>query len=703
MSSDRSNRLRILWALSWPLLVLGGVLRIVLYAAFRDTPFDLLSVAYVIALGVVLDVVAFTVLLLPAVLGLTLFSMEARAKKVVIALALALLFQVALFFWANEYHGRIGALVTLAVPVFAGFSLLAGWVLSKPVARRSALTLFFAAAAFGIAIEFFFFEEFNSRYNHIALDYVLYPHEVATNIWESYPVPLFVGLALVLGFGLSWVADRRLSGVKLERVPWAVAGRRGLFALAALGTAAFATTVVPADLSTNRITSEIAQNGLLQLVRAFRTAELEYDQYYLTLPSAEARARAASVLAFPHDSAAPGAVVPRAAALQRTIHSARPDGAAPLDVVVVMVESLGSEFVGTLGAKNPNLTPEFDRWSKQGLLFENLIANGNRTVRGLEGILCSFVPLPGDSITKHSPPAEAATLGRVFANAGYQTAFFYGGAGTFDGMEPFMSKNGWHEFVEQRDYADDCFTTAWGVADEHIFAQLLQHQLNARIEGKPFFGTLMSVSNHKPYLVPRGRTAVSDGKPSRAGAVAYSDWAIGHWLDAARDKGLLEHTVVLIVGDHGARVYGRELIPVESYRIPALFLSPDKIFQGHRYPRLCSQIDLAPTLVALAGLRCEVPFLGRDLASLEDGPGRAFVQHNRDVGMLTDDTLVVLGLKKTVTFYQRDSRAGSALTLVADADVSPAMRELERDAAAVFQTAYETYHRGRYLSNLAER
>jgi len=266
-----------------------------------------------------------------------------------------------------------------------------------------------------------------------------------------------------------------------------------------------------------------------------------------------------------------------------------------------------------------------------------------------------------------------------------------------------MSKNGWDEFVEQRDYSSDCFTTAWGVADEHIFDKLLERQLRARAEKRRFFGTLMSVSNHKPYLVPAGRTAIADGKPSRAGAVSYSDWAIGHWLDAAREHGLLEHTVVLIVGDHGPRVYGRELIPVASYRIPALFLSPDTRWRGQRFPRLCSQIDLAPTLIAMAGLNSEVPFLGRDLSSLEDGPGRAFVQHNRDVGLLTDELLVVLGLKKTATFYRRDSRDGLALALVPPNEIDDRMRALQLDAAAVFQTACEIYRAGNYLPRFSER
>jgi phosphoglycerol transferase MdoB-like AlkP superfamily enzyme len=210
------------------------------------------------------------------------------------------------------------------------------------------------------------------------------------------------------------------------------------------------------------------------------------------------------------------------------------------------------------------------------------------------------------------------------------------------------------------------------------------------------------VSNHKPYAVPPGRTARPAGERSRVGAVAYADWAIGRYLAQARAHGILEHTVVLVVGDHGARVYGSEQIPVASYRIPALFLAPDSAWpagsaRGRRIETLCSQIDLAPTLLDLAGVSCTAPFFGRDLVGASDGPGRAFVHHDRDVGILTDDALVVLGLQRSVEYYRRGGRADDRFERVPAAQVTGALRDLEKDATAVFQTADELYRSGRFV------
>ena len=112
--------------------------------------------------------------------------------------------------------------------------------------------------------------------------------------------------------------------------------------------------------------------------------------------------------------------------------------------------------------------------------------------------------------------------------------------------------------------------------------------------------------------------------------------------------------------------------------------------------RLCGQVDLAPTLLSIAGIDCEAPFFGQDVS---DGPvegGRAFLQHNRDVGLLTDDTLVVLGLRKTITIYRRSGRDSDQFELVPARAVTAESRELALDATAVFQTAYELYQSRRY-------
>jgi phosphoglycerol transferase MdoB-like AlkP superfamily enzyme len=364
--------------------------------------------------------------------------------------------------------------------------------------------------------------------------------------------------------------------------------------------------------------------------------------------------------------------------------------------VVIVEESFGSEFVGVLGHPERKTTPGFDRWSRDGLLLTNLTSTGTRTVRGLEGTLCSLVPLPGEAVLKRKNPEGVATLAEVFRRAGYDTAFVYGGWGRFDGMKPFFPDNGFGEFIERDAFPKDAFSTIWGVADEWILGKVLERQKQAEADGHRLFLTALTVSNHRPFDVPERGTAWPAHMRTRETGVAYADWALADYLDKAKAAGLLDHTIVLVEGDHGARVYGAEEIPAASYRIPGLVLVPGDTWRGKRLTRLCSQIDLAPTLLALLGRPVPAPFLGSDLTSLPADGGRAFLQHNRDVGLLTDRAMVALGLERTVTCYARSGRDSDAFERLSGCASRPDTQSLGDDAASVYQTADDLLRRGVY-------
>jgi hypothetical protein len=447
--------------------------------------------------------------------------------------------------------------------------------------------------------------------------------------------------------------------------------------------------LAPFTVGSTRVAGEIALNGWAQLIRAYMTSHLDYDAYYATVPPAEAATRLSRLLASAGEAG-------------RLSRHFAPRGRAPgnpLDVVIVMEESLGSSFSARFGGETEEpVTPALDRWSREGLALSNLIANGNRTVRGMEGILCSFPPLPGDSIVKRDQSENVASIARILSAQGYTTTFFTGGYGFFDNVKTFMTANGFQEFVEQPDYPPDAFRTVWGVADEFVFDAMIERQKQARRAGRRWFGAAITGSNHKPFKVPPGRVNWPSGRSARRGAVLYADWALGQYLARAREEKLLDSTVLLIVGDHGARVYGAEEIPVTSYRIPAVFFSPNPAYQGVVIDRLASQVDLAPTLLSLAGIAYDAPFFGRDLLGLPDEGGRAFVNHNRSIGLLTDSTLVVLGLHRRQTFYVRTDRKNDTFTRVdhEGEDDGASRTELAADAAAVFQTAYRIYRERRY-------
>ncbi|MFN0009737.1 MAG: LTA synthase family protein [Planctomycetota bacterium] len=662
----------------------------------------------------------------------------ATITRVAIALEADVL-QKALPLFAHGVVLDAAVSVIVLAPIALAIALGGGSFLRRAWFRHTLVTTVVAAAIFGSFVEYFFFEEFNARFNHVALDYLLFPGEVIGNVWESYPLPLYVVLALAGGVAASRLVNR---GLGAQDFPTGTLGAR----LGSAGAVLLACTlalamlrVLPPTHAADRRVNEVASNGLVQLARAFHTAGLDYESYYRTVGEGKRAEIACLTLGWPSADDA-----------QRTFPAVeRRDR--PLDVVVILGESFGSEFVGRLGGRHP-CAPGLERWADRGLFLTNVVPTGNRTVRGLEGVLCSFVPLPGDSIWKRSESEGTATIARVLGDQGYRTEFLYGGDGAFDRMRSFALKNGWNAFFEDSvlgdsSYPKNAFRTIWGVADETLFEKLIERQRLAHDAGVPFFGTALTVSNHKPFLTPdgpapglrpdklkkealasfvllaasfaawrifaarsRGRViaafvvawvgfgacawTIAQPRGSRTAAVRYADRALAQYFDRARAEGLLDHTVVLFVGDHGARVYGSEEIPTASYRVPALFLAPDAKYVGKTISRLCSQIDLAPTLLSLAGVDYVAPFFGKDLLKQDpDGPGRAYVIHNRNIGLLTDTTLTVLGLQKSTTCYARSDRSSDSFERV---ECDRRTEGRADAAAAVFQCASSLYESGRY-------
>lgn len=615
------------------LVLLWSVLRLTLYVAFGVHSIGPVQFARILGFGALFDALTALTVLSPLVLVLALFRVR----------------------WLNV-----------------------AWV------RRTLYAMTMFAICFDLFVQYFFFEEYSARYNHPALDYVMYPHEVLGNIFASYNVPLFLGLAAALAAVLTWWSARHPAPLLGE---WGVRDR--LVGTVAAGVTASALwvlwTVAPLSVASDRLAGELALNGWTELARAYMTSHLDYDAYYSRVPARDVPARLSRLLERPLNT-------------QGLMHHFVPRGRAPgnpLDIVIIMEESLGSNFSARFGGPMEDpVTPELDRWSHEGLALTNLVANGNRTVRGMEGILCSFLPLPGDSIVKRDRSQNVASVARVLAAQGFSTTFFTGGRGLFDNVKRFMTANGFQEFVEQPDYPATAFRTVWGVADEFVLEAMIERHRAARRRGQRWFGAAITGSNHKPFQVPPGRVLRPPGTSARRGAVLYADWAVGRYLTRARQAGLLDHTVVLIVGDHGARVYGAERIPVASYRIPAVFLSPEPRYQALTVDRLASQVDLVPTLLSLAGIEYDAPFFGQDLLGLPDAGGRAFVNHNRGIGLLTDQRLVVLGLHRSETFYERADRKSD--TFVEVDGRAPKYRELAADAAAAFQAAYEAYRTERF-------
>lgn len=481
------------------------------------------------------------------------------------------------------------------------------------------------------AAEWTFWEEFQTRFNFIAVDYLVYTNEVIGNIRESYPVgwTMAASAALAIVAFALWRPARRGSDAST------FAGRSAV-ALSWLAISMLGTWLASADLkdrTDNAYANELAGNGIYQFFAAYRSASLDYDRFYRTLPLPEAFAEVRQQLATPDARF----VVDDPTGIARDIHNPAPER--KLNVVLISVESLSAGYSGTYGRK-PSLTPRLDALSKDSLVFGDLIASGTRTVRGLEALALSVPPTPGESIVKRKHNEGLYSLADVFNRKGYRSEFLYGGYGAFDNMDYFFAHNG-YEVHDRAQIPKSAIHHAniWGVADEDLYTMSLAEFDKAHAAGKPFFAHIMTTSNHRPYTFPAGRGPWPQGK--RESAVAYTDWAIGDFIGRARRKPWFADTVFVITADHCASSSGKAQLPAFRYRIPMWVYSPAHIAPG-RFDRMLGQIDVGPTLLGLLGMDYRSHFYGVDAFQRAPGQERAFIGTYQRLGYVRHGQLVEL-------------------------------------------------------------
>ncbi len=326
------------------------------------------------------------------------------------------------------------------------------------------------------------------------------------------------------------------------------------------------------------------------------------------------------------------------------------------NLVIILQESLGSEFVGSLGGKD--LTPNLDALADKGIWFEQLYATGTRSVRGLEAIISGFPPTSKRSVVKLAETQKNFfTIASLLESKNYDTSFIYGGSAHFDNMRRFFLNNGFQTVVDQKDFENPEFVATWGVSDEDLFQKA--HEYFSSRGDQPFFSLVFTSSNHKPFEVPAGKVETRTGPDgARDTAVAYADYAMGEYLKLARSSEYYDNTLFLVVSDHNSRVKGAHLIPVERFHIPGVILGNG--IEPRRVPGITSQIDLLPTLLSLMGVDARHPAIGFDLTRPEyyQGAGRAQMQFHDIQGWLVPGKIIIMQPKLSIQslLYQTGGR-----------------------------------------------
>ncbi|MGE0441419.1 MAG: LTA synthase family protein [Gemmatimonadales bacterium] len=499
-----------------------------------------------------------------------------------------------------------GAAYLTAVPTL--LLILATLLPMRTIARRLAFGWVAVVTALGalmIAADLELFRHWDHRIDGGVIRYLATPAEALASTGGT-PRLLLLAIAVLLAGASLWLYRRVVHPAwqRLGRIhpAWALPLilLPGLLVIPARGgTQTVSLTASSAYFSRNQFANIAAGNTLWGFFDSLAHGGGDRENPYRRIDPADA-----------------------AGAIEAARAPAGPARPAPLtvtrpNVLLVIWESASARAFASLGGIE-GVTPKFDALTHEGLLFRRCYAAGDRTDKGLAAILSGFPALPKGSILM--VPDKAATLpklGRDFGAGGYHTAFYYGGELEFASMQAYLLGSGFDRVVGKDDFPAESWNSKWGAHDGVVADRLLA---DLDKETEPFFTVWLTLSSHEPFETPAAPRFPGptwfDGYRS---AMAYTDETIGDLVARARARPWWDRTLVVIIADHGRRVVPLdEKAPLHDadalFRIPMLWLGGALAVRDSASDEIASQLDVAPTLAALAGLPGAGPYpWGRSL------------------------------------------------------------------------------------------
>lgn len=278
------------------------------------------------------------------------------------------------------------------------------------------------------------------------------------------------------------------------------------------------------------------------------------------------------------------------------------------NVVIIQMESYTADVIESLGG-DKGVAPNFEKFIKNGILFNNIYSSADRTDKGIISIMSGFPSqairtIVSDTLKQAKLPAIATTL----KNAGYATSYFYGGKSSYMHFNTFMKSHEVEHITDELAFDKSQVKTQWGVYDDVLLTKHLQY---AQYQKQPFFTYLQTSTNHEPFILPGKAHFPDEDKDGDASnkfrSTAYfTDSCLNAYFEQAKKQDWYKNTLFILVADHGHRLphnISEAYNPVK-YHIPLLFfgdvIKPE--YRGKKIGKLGGQTDIAATLLAQLNL-----------------------------------------------------------------------------------------------------
>ena len=336
---------------------------------------------------------------------------------------------------------------------------------------------------------------------------------------------------------------------------------------------------------------------------------------------------------------------------EKVLNTSRPD------IIIIVLESFSGYLIGPLGGDSL-VTPNLNRYSKEGILFSEFYASGTRTDKAVPAILDGYPAQPAQSIIKEPKKSQSLpSLVKILIANGYHSSFWYGGEINFANFNSFVISSGFSQIITKSNFDPSNYNSKWGVHDHVLFQTIKDSMKRVR---EPFLKVILTLSSHEPFDVPMAPVFTgSDIGNKYRNSVYYTDKTIGSFLDWAKQTDWWKNTLIIMVADHAARIYDdMPNYKQNVFKIPMLWVGGALTKHGMRISKVGSQVDIPVTLLDQLGLKGDFPF-SKDLLS-DKSKSFAFYTYNEGFGFITDSSAVGFDLKSRTSMMSEGKDPNSA-------------------------------------------
>ncbi len=695
-------------------LIFMSIARYIFFFHFKSVGDTFSNNASVFLLGLRFDLkIVCGLILFPFLLGnLRLQYDQKRRLKIqsIITLVLTVAIMVVLIIFMNKGHATAPLLIFMGIL----FSLILAWLFitknCNPFEHRISkkiYKIYFLIATiilvFFYVIDFQHFDYLRQRLNASIINYTEDAKISASMVWESYPIWGMLTIIILSSAAIYFIVLSLFKRMK-NRVY-----RGGTILKVAMGTV-FALLLgfgmfgkfnqyplrwSDAFVFKNDFKANLALNPIQSFLSTMQFRHSSYDpekvkeEYSLMSEYLNISNPDKENLNF------------------KRVHQSVSNKPGP-NVVVIICESFSSYKSG-IGGNPFNTTPYFDELAKNGIFFDRCFTPAYGTARGVWSTITGIPDVEYPNTASRNP-AYVNQHSIIGDYEGYEKLYFIGGSSSWANIRGLLTNNiPGLKLYEEENFKSEA-KDVWGISDKRLFMEsnaLLKEQTDR------FFAVIQMADNHRPYTIPEEDKVdfLLESHPidslklfgfqnnEELNAFRYMDYAIKEYMEAAKKEAYFDNTIFVFIGDHGIKGDAGELFPkawesqgLSAHHVPLVFYAP-ALLQPARISNTCSQVDLLPSVSALAGISFVNTTLGKNLFDTL-APDLRF----KNNAFIFDPGIKSIGMVTDEYFYSHNLLSGKEVYL-SSKDNAPLGQTpaVEKDKSLLKTLTEAYYETARYL------